>query len=99
MSTVCASDQAIPAPSTATSAPASSVETLVIATDSATSPLARYAITFEEVPPGTEPSMSSPTASAGLRPRSLATATAPSGMITNCATTPMAIGTGRFATP
>lgn len=55
-------------------------------------------MTFEDVPPGTDPSMSKPTANAGCKPKSFATPTAASGMMTNCATTPMAIGTGRFTT-
>lgn len=54
-------------------------------------------MTFEAVPPGTEPSMSRPTASIGLSPKTLATMTAPSGMITNCATTPTSTGVGRRA--
>lgn len=108
--TVWARDLAMPAASTSTLSPASRsmmigvmigamrVETLVIATESATSPFAKKAMTFDEVPPGTEPSIRSPTASAGLSPRTFATTTAPSGMITNWATTPMRTGTGRRTT-
>ena len=69
-----------------------------MATDSATSPLARYATTLEAVPPGTEPSMSRPMASIGLSPSIFDTATAANGMMTNCAITPMAMGHGRRAT-
>ena len=98
------------APSTGVSSPASNnmmigvtmgeitVDTEVIATDSATSPLAKYATTLDVVPPGTDPSISKPIASMGLSPSSLATATAPSGMMTNCVTTPTKIGKGRRIT-
>lgn len=77
---------------------AMSVDTLVMATERATSPLAKKAMTFEDVPPGTEPSISKPTAKAGFRRSNLATSTAPSGMITNWATTPMSTGIGRRTT-
>ena len=108
-STVWTRDTAIPQPSTSVRVSASSsiragvmigeirVDTLVIATDRATSPFDRKVITLEEVPPGTEPSISRPTASAGFRSSTQATKIARSGMITNWATTPMMTGTGRFA--
>lgn len=44
---------------------ATSVETDVIVTDSATSPRARYETTFEDVPPGAQPTRITPAAISG----------------------------------
>ena len=59
-----------------------SVETLATATDSATSPLARKAMTFDAVPDGAQPTRITPTASSGSRFRPWAMTQPAPGMIT-----------------
>src|SRR5690606_39256097 len=53
--------------SSGVSSGASSVDTVVIATDSAVSPRERYTMTFEAVPPGAAPTSTMPVASSGDR--------------------------------
>ena len=59
------------------------VDTEVIATDNATSPLARKAMTFEAVPPGTEPRRMRPTVAASESPSTFATSSALVGIMAN----------------
>jgi hypothetical protein len=58
------------------------VETVATATDSATSPLARKAMTLEAVPLGAQPTRMTPAASSGLRCRATAISQPAPGMIT-----------------
>jgi hypothetical protein len=74
------------------------VEQDVMVTDNATSPFARYVMTFDAVPPGQEPTRINPAAIAGGSSKTFAMATAINGIIRNCATKPTAIGYGCSAT-
>ena len=67
-------------------------------TDTATSPRARYETTFDAVPPGAQPTRITPAAISGGSCISHETSTATPGITTYCASTPTAMGTGRFAT-
>src|SRR5688500_3715181 len=69
---------------TGVSSGAISVETVVIATDKATSPLARYETTLEAVPPGQQPTRITPAASAGGSPNAAATNQPRNGMMAYC---------------
>ena len=76
----------------------STVETLVMVTDRATSPFDMKVITLEEVPPGQVPTRTTPVVSAGSRLKAMDRPKARNGMIKYCAQTPMRISTGRFKT-
>jgi hypothetical protein len=65
-----------------------SVDTEVIVTEKATSPRARYVITFDEVPPGHDPTSTTPAASIGSSSNILASANPRNGITPYCATTP-----------
>src|SRR5687768_9207889 len=67
-------------------------------TDNATSPLARYVMTLDAVPPGHEPTRINPAAIAGGSSKSFAIAVAINGIMRNCATNPTATGYGCSAT-
>src|SRR5699024_9925206 len=67
---------------------ANKVETVVIATDKATFPLAKNVMTFEAVPPGQQPTRMTPSAISGGNASNFANANAKSGIIENCKTTP-----------
>src|SRR5690606_8986969 len=64
------------------------VEMAVMDTDSGTSPLARYVITLEAVPPGTHPTNTTPTASSGGNRKKYANKNPSKGIIVNCTRTP-----------
>lgn len=55
-------------------------------------------MTFEEVPPGAQPTRMTPVASAASRPKPRASSQASSGIMTNWATTPARTGRGRRTT-
>ena len=76
---------------------AKSVVVIVMATDSATSPFARYVITFDAVPPGQVPTSTTPMAISGGSAKSLTSAQAISGINVNCASAPTPTSHGRFA--
>src|SRR5699024_7005097 len=57
------------------------VETVVIATDKATFPLAKNVMTFEAVPPGQQPTRMTPSAISGGNASSFANANAKSGIM------------------
>ena len=69
---------------------ASRVVAVVRQTDKVTSPLARYVITLEAVPPGVVPRRIMPMASSGgsSKPNRLKTVNARNGMMVNCPTQP-----------
>ncbi len=108
-STICTMDHAIEPASTGMYSPASHsastgvsrgasrVETVVIATERATSPLARYDTTFDAVPPGQQPTRMTPAASAGGSCSAAAISQPRNGMMAYCATTPITTGMGRLA--
>lgn len=77
---------------------ASSVDTEVMVTDSATSARASRQTTLELVPPGAQPTRITPTAISGGSRSSRTTATAAAGMMTYWATTPSSTGRGRAST-
>jgi hypothetical protein len=77
---------------------ASNVEKEVIATETGTSPLAKYTITLDAVPPGHAPTNTRPAASSGGKFNAIAIPKATSGIITNCAMTPIITGIGFFKT-
>src|SRR5699024_7172634 len=64
------------------------VETVVIATDKATFPLAKNVMTLEAVPPGQQPTRMTPSAISGGNASNFANANAKSGIMENCKTTP-----------
>ena len=66
----------------------------VMPTDSATSPRARYVMTLELVPPGHEPTSITPTASSGGSWNTTVSRNASTGMMTNCARTPVTTALG-----
>lgn len=74
------------------------VVVIVIETDSATSPRARYVMTFDDVPPGQVPTRMTPAASSGGRPKPLASSHARPGMIVNWARAPTKTSFGRWKT-
>ena len=76
----------------------SSVEQHVIVTESATSAFARKAITFDAVPPATEPTSTQPAASSPENPNPFARRKPTSGITRNWRNTPVATAHGRFAT-
>lgn len=73
---------------------ASKVDTEVIAIDKGTFPFARYTITLEAVPPGTQPSNTRPAANSAGKFMSLAIRNATDGMMINWAQTPIITGSG-----
>ena len=75
-----------------------SVEQHVIVTESATSTFARNAITFDAVPPATDPTRTHPAASSPEKPKDFAIRNPTSGITRNCSPTPVATAHGRFAT-
>ena len=77
---------------------ANNVEAIVIDTDSATSPRAKYVITFDDVPPGQVPTNITPTASSAGKSNAFAISHANIGIIVNCANTPINTSRGRFNT-
>ena len=66
----------------------SSVETLVIVTDKAKSPLDMKVMTLEEVPPGQVPTKTTPAVRAGSKLKAIASKKASEGMIRYWAQTP-----------
>ena len=77
---------------------ASKVLTLVIPTESATSPFDRYVITFDDVPPGQVPTRTTPAIRAGSRLKILLNKNARIGIIRNCARQPQKMSFGRVNT-
>ena len=77
---------------------ASKVDVAVIPTDSAKSPLDRYVMTFEAVPPGQHPTRITPMASAGSSLNIRVNASASSGITVNCARQPTSTSLGRLKT-
>ena len=67
-------------------------------TESGTSPFARKLMTFEEVPPGQQPTRITPAAISGGSERALQRSHAVTGMMTNCPMTPMRTSSGRLNT-
>ena len=76
----------------------SSVETLVIVTDKARSPLDMKVMTLEDVPPGQVPTKTTPAVRAGSKLKAIASKKASEGMIRYWAQTPTKTSTGRFKT-
>ena len=74
------------------------VEHAVMPTERATSPLERYVMTLEEVPPGQVPTRMTPIASSGLRLKTFVRTKARSGITVNCAMQPMMTSFGRLNT-
>ena len=74
------------------------VEQQVMVTESATSAFARKAITFDAVPPATDPTSTHPAASSPEKPNDFARRKPTSGITRNWSTTPVATAHGRFAT-
>ncbi|GAB3792129.1 hypothetical protein GCM10028868_07150 [Virgibacillus kimchii] len=74
------------------------VDDAVILTDKGVSPLERKVMTFDAVPPGQQPTRITPTATSGGNCKPTANAKAMSGMMTNCAPTPMATSFGLLNT-
>src|SRR5699024_1999195 len=64
------------------------VETVFIATDKATLPLAKNVMTFEAVPPGQQPTRMTPSAISGGNASNFANANAKCGIMENYKTTP-----------
>ena len=60
-------------------------------TERATSPLERYVMTLEEVPPGQVPTRMTPIASSGLRLKTFVRTKARSGITVNCAMQPLSL--------
>ena len=75
-----------------------SVEQHVIVTDSATSAFARNAITFDAVPPATEPTSTHPAASSPENPNAFARRKPTIGITRNWSATPVATAHGLLAT-
>ena len=73
------------------------VDTVVIPTENATSPLQRKLMMLEETPPGQDPTSTSPRVSPSESPNILAIEKAASGMMVNWATAPIKISSGLFA--
>ena len=102
-------DENIPTASTSTLSPAShsirsgvitgaaSVESVVMPTENATSPLQRNVMMLDETPPGQHPTRISPTPTAFGRPSPCTTPYARSGMSVNCAIEPIRMSNGRAA--
>ena len=76
---------------------AASVETVVIPTENATSPLHRKLMMFEDTPPGQHPTSISPTPTSRGRPSTRTSVHAMSGMKVNCASAPTTMSSGRDA--
>ena len=62
---------------------ARTVDAIVMETESATSPRARYVMTLDEVPPGQVPTRITPAASSGGREKACASIHAKRGMMPN----------------
>ena len=73
---------------------ASRVDSEVMPTENATSPLQRKLMMFEETPPGLQPTRMSPTAISFGKFRRCVSPSATSGMIENCDSEPMAMSMG-----
>ncbi len=67
-------------------------------TESGTSPFARKLMTFDEVPPGQQPTRITPAAISGGSESALQRIQAVTGMITNCPMTPIRTSSGRLNT-
>ena len=76
---------------------ASSVESVVMPTENATSPLQRKLMMFEETPPGQHPTRMRPTATPLGIPSRCVRPKAMSGIRANCASEPIAMSSGREA--
>ena len=77
---------------------ASSVLTLVMPTESATSPLLRKVMTLLAVPPGQVPTRTTPARSPASRPKILPSANARRGIMVNWAAHPSRMSRGRLKT-
>ena len=98
----------IPTASTSTSVPASQstsrgvtkgakrVDTVVIPTEKATSPLQRKLMILLDTPPGQHPTRIMPVARYGLSPKTRVKAHATSGIMEYCATAPIQMSMGRL---